>query len=451
MPRTITLKRGLDLPISGRPQQTIESAAAVSRVALLGDDYIGMRPTMMVSEGDAVKVGQPLFEDKKNPGVLFTSPAAGKVVAVNRGAKRRFLSVVVEKQGDDQIEFTAHGDQSLLSLSREQVVEGLVAAGLWPALRQRPYGKTPSPTATPLALFVTAIDTNPLAADPAVVIGQRKAEFTAGLEALSKLTDGPMFVCRASGADIPGDDLEFGEVVEFAGPHPAGLPGTHIHCLYPAGRERFVWYIGYQDVLAIGSLFKTGRLDVKRILSLAGPAVNSPSLIETTLGADLTELTAGKLKDGDLRVISGSVFGGRTCADPNLFLGRYHNQISVLVEGDSRDFMGWLTLGFGKFSVKPVFLSALTGGGKSYDFTTCSEGSHRAIIPSGMYEQVMPLDIEPTALLKSLVVEDMESAQALGALELEEEDLALCTYVDTGKHDFGSALRKNLTRIEAEG
>ncbi|MCC9605514.1 Na(+)-translocating NADH-quinone reductase subunit A [Blastopirellula sp. JC732] len=451
MPRTITLKRGLDLPISGRPQQTIESAGSVSRVALLGDDYIGMRPTMLVTEGDTVKQGQALFEDKKNPGVLFTSPAAGKVVAVNRGPKRRFLSVVVEKEGDAQVEFTSHGDQSLLSLTRQQVADGMVAAGLWPALRQRPYGKTPSPTATPLALFVTAIDTNPLAADPAAVIGPRKAEFTAGLEALSKLTDGPMFVCRAPGADIPGDDLPFAEVVEFSGPHPAGLPGTHIHCLYPAGRDRYVWYIGYQDVLAIGSLFKTGRLDVKRILSLAGPAVSSPRLIETTLGADLTQLTAGQLKAGELRVISGSVFAGRTCADPNTYLGRYHNQISVLVEGNNRDFMGWLTLGFGKFSTKPVFLSALTGGGKSYDFTTCSEGSHRAIIPTGMYEKVMPLDIEPTALLKSLVVNDMESAQALGALELEEEDLALCTYVDTGKHDFGSALRKNLTRIEAEG
>ncbi|PQO43164.1 Na(+)-translocating NADH-quinone reductase subunit A [Blastopirellula marina] len=451
MPRTITLKRGLDLPISGRPQQTIESAGAVTRVGLLGDDYVGMRPTMFVSEGDTVKLGQVLFEDKKNPGVVFTSPVAGKVTAVNRGAKRRFLSVIVEKEGEDQVEFTSYGDKSLLSLTREQVVEGMVAAGLWTALRQRPYGKTPSPTSTPLALFVTAIDTNPLAADPQVVIGQRKAEFTAGLEALSKLTEGPMFVCHAPGADIPGDDLDFAEAVAFSGPHPAGLPGTHIHCLYPASRDRYVWYVNYQDVLAIGALFKTGRLNVKRVLSLAGPAVSKPHLIETILGADLTQLTAGQIKSDKPRIISGSVFSGRTCSEPLNFLGRYHNQISVLEEGNNRDFMGWLTLGFGKFSVKPVFLSSLTGGGKQYDFTTCSEGSHRAIIPSGMYEKVMPLDIEPTALLKSLVVNDMESAQALGALELEEEDLALCTYVDTGKHDFGSALRKNLTRIEAEG
>ncbi|WP_040351703.1 Na(+)-translocating NADH-quinone reductase subunit A [Blastopirellula marina] len=451
MPRTITLKRGLDLPISGRPQQSIESAGAVTRFGLLGEDYIGMRPTMFVAEGDSVKLGQALFEDKKNPGVMFTSPAAGKVVAVNRGAKRRFLSVVIEREGDEQVEFASHGDQSLLNLTRQQVVEGMLAAGLWPALRQRPFGRTPSPTQTPRALFITAIDSHPLAADPAVVIGPQKAEFTAGLEALSKLTDGPMFVCRAPGADIPGEGLEFAEVVEFDGPHPAGLPGTHIHCLFPAGRDRAVWHIGYQDVLAIGTLFKTGRLNVKRILSLAGPAVSKPRLIEAALGADLTQLTDGQLNGVDPRVISGSVFWGRTCAEPHTFLGRYHNQISVLEEGRNRDFLGWLTLGFGKFSTKSVFMSALTGGGREYDFTTSSEGSHRAIIPTGMYEKVMPLDIEPTALLKSLVVNDMESAQALGALELDEEDLALCSYVDTGKHDFGSALRKNLDRIEAEG
>ncbi|MFI4876731.1 MAG: Na(+)-translocating NADH-quinone reductase subunit A [Blastopirellula sp. JB062] len=451
MPRTITLKRGLDLPISGRPQQTIESAGEVTRFGLLGDDYIGMRPTMFVSAGDSVKLGQALFEDKKNPGVVFTSPAAGKVVAVNRGAKRRFLSVVIEREGDAEVEFTAHGDQSLLSLTREQVVEGMLTAGLWPALRQRPFGRTPIPAHTPKALFVTAIDTHPLAADPAVVIGQRQAEFTAGLEALSKLTDGPMFICRAPGAEIPGEDLDFAETVEFSGPHPAGLPGTHIHCLYPASRDRAVWHIGYQDVLAIGGLFKTGRLNVARTVALAGPSVTRPRLVETTLAADLTQLTAGQLKAGDPRIVSGSVFSGRAAAEPNPFLGRYHSQVSALEEGRSRDFLGWLTLGFNKFSIKPVFLTALTGGGRAYDFTTSSEGSHRAIIPSGMYEKVMPLDIEPTALLKSLVVNDMESAQAHGALELEEEDLALCSFVDTGKHDFGSVLRKNLDRIEAEG
>ncbi|MEW4452462.1 Na(+)-translocating NADH-quinone reductase subunit A [Bremerella sp. JC817] len=449
MPRRITISKGLDLPIAGKPKQSVEEIADVRKVALLGRDYIGMKPTMLVTEGDKVKLGQPLFEDKKTPGVLYTSPVAGKVVEVNRGAKRKFISVVVEAEGDDKIAFASYTDKHLSQLERSKVEENLVQSGLWTAFRTRPYGKIPGLGTSPRSIFVTAIDTNPLAADPAPIIKGNEIEFSAGLEVLSTLTEGKVFVSQAPGAALPGSELEFVEAAEFSGKHPAGLPGTHIHFLDPAGPGRVVWYIGYQDVIAIGHLFRTGELDTRRVISLAGPGVENPRLVKAPIGASIEELTKTGMKEGTMRKISGSVLCGYQAEGAEAYLGRFHTQVSVLEEGLQRELMGWLAPGFKKFSVKSVFASFLSPG--ELDMTTTANGSHRAIVPIETYESIMPLDIEPTALLKSLIVEDTDSAQALGCLELEEEDIALCTFVDIGKHDFGTILRKNLNRIEAEG
>lgn len=449
MPRRITISKGLDLPISGKPKQSVQEIADARRVAILARDYVGMKPTMMVTEGDTVKVGQPLFEDKKTPGVLFTSPAAGKVVEINRGAKRKLLSVVIEVEGDDKVSFTSYTEDHLTQLERVQVEENLIQSGLWTAFRTRPYGKVPAPGTSPRSIFVTAMDTNPLAAEAAPIIKGSEIEFIAGLEAISTLTEGKVHVCQAPGAALPGEGLEFVEAVEFEGKHPAGLPGTHIHFLDSAGPGRVVWYIGYQDVIAIGHLFRTGELDPMRVISLAGPGVKEPRLLKVRLGSSIEDLTKGQLNEGPMRKVSGSVLCGYQSEGVEAYLGRYHNQVSVLGEGGHREMFGWLAPGFKKFSVKSVFASFLSPG--ELPMTATANGSHRAIVPIEVYETIMPLDIEPTALLKSLIVEDTDSAQALGALELEEEDIALCTFVDTGKHDFGTILRKNLTRIEAEG
>ena len=449
MPRRITIKKGLDLPISGKPKQSVEEIADVRQVALLARDYVGMKPTMLVSEGDTVAVGQALFEDKKNPGVLFTSPAAGKVVEVNRGAKRKFLSVVVEVDGDAQASFTAYAEDRLATLERAKVEENLSRSGLWTAFRTRPYGKVPILGTSPRSIFVTAMDTSPLAVDPTPIIKANELEFLAGLEVLSTLTEGKVHVCQAPDANLPGDKLEFVNAVEFAGKHPAGLPGTHIHFLDPAGPGRVVWYIGYQDVMAIGHLFRTGKVDPMRVISLAGPGVKNPRLVRARIGSRITDLTRGELVEGQLRQISGSVLCGNQAEGVEDYLGRYHTTVSVLEEGYRREMLGWMAPGFKKFSIKTVFASAIRP--REIDFTTSSNGSHRAIVPIETYEQIMPLDIEPTALMKALIVGDTDTAQALGALELEEEDIALCTFVDTGKHDFGTILRKNLNRIEAEG
>lgn len=448
----IIIRRGLDLPIEGEPSQsTIDDAPPVTQVALVADDYVGMKPTLEVQEGDRVKLGQLLFTDKKTEGVKYTSPGCGTVSAVNRGAKRKFESLVIDLEGDDEEQFQSYSDTDLTTLSREQVCENLVTSGLWTAFRSRPYSKVPPPESMPHSIFVTAMDTNPLGVPADKIINEHDLLFTYGLQVLRHLTDGTIYVCKKPATDIPGSELTFTHFEDFAGPHPAGLPGTHIHFLDAVGLKKTVWHIGYQDVLAVGKLFTTGKLDTERVISLAGPSVENPRLLRTRLGANIDELVAGQLKDGNNRVISGSVLAGRQSVAPKNFLGRLHNQISALAEAGQREFLGWATPGMNQFSVKKIFASAFFAKGKALPLTTSTGGSRRAMVPVGSYEQVMPLDIMPTYLLRSLIVGDTEQAQNLGCLELDEEDIALCTYVCPGKYEYGDLLRKNLTTIEKEG
>lgn len=455
-----TIKKGLRLPISGEPEQRIEAASPSRRVALLGEDYIGLKPTMFVQAGDPVKRGQALFEDKKTPGVVYTAPAAGTVAAIHRGAKRAFQSLVIEVSeaerngtlGDaDFAAFEAYTGNDPAGLSRDQIRALLVESGLWTALRTRPFSKVPSPETIPHSIFVCAMDTNPLAASVDVVIKGRERDFEKGLICVAKLTEGKTFLCKARGSAVPANPNTGIQIEEFDGPHPAGTVGLHIHLLDPVHREKSVWHIGYQDVIAIGRLFSTGKLDVDRVISLAGPSVQRPRLLRTRLGASTDELVAGELKPGEPRVISGSVLSGRAAYGEVFgYLGRYHHQVTALPEGRQREFLGWLAPGTNKFSVVNVFASRLMGN-KTYNFTTNLNGSPRAMVPIGTYEQVMPMDILPTFLLRALIVGDVELAEQLGVLELDEEDLALCTFVCPGKYDYAEYLRSMLNTIDKEG
>jgi len=450
----IRTKRGLDLPITGAPEQSVSAGASVGSVALLGPDYLGLKPTMQVQEGDRVKLGQPLFTDKKNPGVTFTSPGSGVVESINRGARRVLQSVVIRLAGEGSSEresFNQYDRGELASLSDHQVRENLLTSGLWTALRTRPYSKVPSPDGVPSALFVTAMDSSPLAADPSVVIGEFVQDFRDGLTILSKLFDGEIYVCKAPGSTVPVPEQDRFVTAEFAGPHPAGLVGTHIHFLKPVSATRGVWHMGYQDVIAVGRLFTTGELWVERIVSLAGPVVGRPRLLRTRLGASTEDLVRDELSGEECRVLSGSVLNGRRAAGWACFLGRYHNQVSVLREGRERELFGWISPGVDRYSAANVFLSSLRRGAKLFSFSTSQNGSPRAMVPIGTYERVMPLDVLPTQLLRALLVRDTDSAQALGCLELDEEDLALCSFVCPSKYDFGPVLRENLEHIEREG
>ncbi|WP_227428820.1 Na(+)-translocating NADH-quinone reductase subunit A [Psychrobacter sp. I-STPA6b] len=448
-----TIKKGLDVPIAGEPSNEI-SQHVPKTVALIGYDYVGMKPTMNVTEGDIVVKGQPVFEDKKRVGVIYTAPASGKVIAVNRGERRVFESLVIEVDPTaEEVEFKRFNSTELANLDSETVEAQLIKSGEWTAFRSRPYSRTPDIGARPSAIFVTAIDTNPLAFDPMIVINEETQAFNDGLAVLSTLSP-KTYVCHHGDANIPKiTQTANGNVTEyhaFSGVHPAGLAGTHIHFLHPVSREVTVWTIGYQDVIAIGKLFTTGRLYTKRLISLAGPSVKNPRLIATERGASLTELTQDQLQGTDNRIISGSVLAGRKIFEQVAYLGRFHNQVSVLAEGRERPAFHFFSTGKNRFSKLPIYISHFFKN-KKFNFTTTSNGSPRAMVPIGVFETVMPQDYLPTQLLRALIVEDIVTAVDLGALELDEEDLALCTFVSPGKYEFGDILRDNLTRIEQEG
>ncbi len=312
----ITIKKGLNLPIAGKPEQVIHNGNTVTEVAMLGEEYVGMRPSMKVREGDVVKKGQVLFEDKKNPGVVFTAPASGTVTAINRGEKRVLQSVVIKVEGDEQITFARYEASQLASLTSEQVKQNLVESGLWTAFRTRPFSKVPALDAEPSSIFVNAMDTNPLAANPEVIIAEHQQAFFDGLTVLSRLFESKKVIHLCGSADsnilnaAQSRQINNVETNRFKGPHPAGLSGTHIHFIDPVGATKQVWYLNYQDVIAIGKLFTTGELFTDRVVALAGPQVKNPRLVRTRLGANLSQLTANELNAGENRVISGSVLSG---------------------------------------------------------------------------------------------------------------------------------------------
>jgi Na+-transporting NADH:ubiquinone oxidoreductase subunit A len=446
----IKIRKGLDLPIQGVPEQSIDDAAAVTTVGVVGADYIDLKPTMYVEVGDRVKLGQPLFEDKRRPGVLHTAPGAGEVVAINRGARRVLQSVVIRLDGAEELTFKSWPAGELGSIAADDVREQLRVSGLWTALRTRPYSRVPRVDSSPAAIFVPCIDTRPLAADPAVVLRGQEDDFRNGLTVLARLT-GELYVCKAPGAVVPVPELSQIRVAEFEGQHPAGLVGTHMHFLKPVGSTRVNWYLGPQDVVAIGRLFTTGRIDPTRVVALGGPQVVKPRLLRTRLGACLSELITPEIKSGEARPLSGSVFGGREARGWGNYLGRYNSQITVLAEGRERRLLGWINPAGDRHSVLNVFFSAFTRGRRRMSMNTSTNGSPRAMVPIGNYEKVLPLDMLATPLLRALLVRDTDAAQALGALELDEEDLALCSYVCVGKHDYGPILRANLEQIEQEG
>ncbi len=445
-----TIKEGLDLPITGKPKQVIEEGNKVKSVAILGKDYIGLKPKMMVAVGDTVTLGQVLFTDKQNPGINFTAPGAGEIKEINRGEKRVLQSVVIELKGTTQETFTKYAKKDLATITIKQIKENLLASGLWTSLLTRPYGKIPTVDSSPSSIFVTAIDTRPLAAKPEMIIKDREANFLNGLAIVSKLTEGKTYLCKETGVDIAS--VEGVETASFSGPHPAGLPSTHIHFIDPVNAEKNVWHIDYQAVIAIGALFTTGKINVERIISLAGPTVKKPRLLRTRVGANTDDLVLGELEKVENRVISGSVLFGHEATDGMAYLGCYSNQVSVLKEGRERELFGWILAGKDKFSAMNVYTSSKDRkDNRLFPLTTDKNGSNRAIVPVGVYETVMPLDILSTPLLKALVIGDTDQAQLLGGLELIEEDVSLFTFVDPGKHDFAPVLRANLTKIEKEG
>jgi Na+-transporting NADH:ubiquinone oxidoreductase subunit A len=446
----IKIKKGLDIPIKGEPEKTIEDGAKVKTVAAVATDVSGIRPRMAVQVGDKVRLGQVLYYDKRNPEVPFTAPGAGEVIAINRGARRALQSVVIRLEGDDAESFKSWRAAELETLDAQAVRANLIASGLWTTLRTRPFSRIPAPGATPAAIFVTAIDTNPLAIDPAFFIAKNPEAFDNGLKVLSRIAECPIYLCTAPDSGIECPHPEQYHHVEFAGPHPAGLVGTHIHFVMPVSKTRTVWHIGYQHVMAIGQLFTTGRLPTERLITLCGPMALRPRVLRTRIGASTVDLLKGETAPGNLRVISGSALSGHRAAGPLAYLSRYQTQLTVLEEDRSREFLAWMLPGVDRYSQTRAFAGTLLHRDK-FNLTSTQNGSPRAMVSTGAFESIMPLDVLATPLLKALLVEDTDRAQELGCLELAEEDLALCSFVCNGKHDYGAYLRMNLNEIEVNG
>ena len=446
------LTKGLDIPITGSPEQVIHAGHEIKSLALIGSDYVGLKPTFLVSEGERVLLGQTLFTDKRNPSVKYTSPGTGLVKTINRGERRLFQSVVIELSGEEQVSFPQHDRAQLDKLTQEQVQENLIESGLWTSLRERPYSKVANPTQTASSIFVTATNSEPLSADANVVIQENEQAFLDGVTILSRLTNKPVHVCKSPDTQLQTVSASNVHYQDFSGPHPAGLVGTHIHFLDPVVTGKTVWYINYQDVIAVGKLFVNGELSVERVVSLGGPMCDKPRLVRTRVGASLTELCEGESKtEQELRFISGSILSGREANSWDSYLGRYHLQATMVEEGRNRDLFGWLNPAGNRYSFSNVYFSSLARGRRLFSFTTNRNGSARAMVPTGSYEKVMPQDILPTQLLRALLVGDTDMVQKLGGLELDEEDLALCSFVCHSKHEYGAVLRRNLEKIEKEG
>ena len=436
----IKTKKGLDLPISGFPSTEIDSTTAINSIAVLGADYVGLKPTMMVDEGDQVQLGQKLFENKKNPGTYITAPSSGVVKSINRGEKRRFLSLIIETDHSlDPITFDINDYSSS--------IEFLVDSGALAYFRTRPYNRMPQPSEVPSAIFVNACDTNPLAADSYELIKHDQDLFNKGLSFIESINSDIKTFCSYQNNNFD-QSISGVSYNQFEGPHPAGLVGTHIHFLYPVGQNRTVWTISWQEVISLGYLLTNKNLRTDKYISLGGPNCHEPKILKVKYGSNLSETSAGKILDSS-RVISGSVLHGHTGENVMNYLGAFDNQVSVLPDESNDILFNWAMPGSKLHSKLPAFISSWIKP-KTFNFNVSMNGGNRAIVPISSYQEIMPLNILTTQLLKSLVTLDIELGEKLGVLELAPEDLALASYVCPSKYDYQSILDSNLDKMYEE-
>jgi len=386
----LSVSKGLDIPLKGSPSVEFDSAGSSEHVAITGADFVGMKPSILVKPGEKVKKGQAVFACKKNEGLMFTAPASGEVTEVARGSRRSFETLVIKRDGsDDHVSFESFSSDA--GSSAESIRKLMIESGMWATLRERPFDKTPSVGAElPRDLFVSIADTQPVAPDPLSIIAKHKNSFDKGLETLSKLCTRNLYVCAAYRRtptlplDIPNLVIE-----NVQGPHPVGNVGTQMHFLSPPSTQNKVWHIGYQDVVALGHLFETGKLFTKRYVGIGGPLAKNPRILETELGADLSAIVKKERDDSgkQLRAISGSILNGRAIAGSFRFLGAFHNQVTLIEENDRRDLLGWHMPGFRKFSSKGVFVASQLPG-VNFDLSTSTHGSPRSLVPLGHFENV---------------------------------------------------------------
>lgn len=448
MSKVIRIKKGLDIKLKGEAEKITVSPESVDTVLVSPLDFHGSVPKLSVSVGDNVKAGTPLFYDKLRPSVQFCSPVSGEIIEINRGEKRKLLSIRI--LADKQTEYVDFGKADPLSLSREEIVERIAKSGVWPSIRQRPFDVIANPEGMPKAIIVSAFDTAPLAPDMDFVVHGCGNEFQTGLNALSKLA--PAVHLNVHATKTKSEIFLKAKNVTihtFEGPHPAGNAGVQIHHIDPVNKGESVWVINPQDVVILGRLFAEGRYNAVKVIALTGSEVVKRRYVKVISGAPVKPILDGNLTtDKELRIISGNVLTGRHIPE-NGHLGFYDNQITVIPEGKDPEFFGWLMPGLSKFSINRSFFSWLTPS-KQYTLDTSLHGEDRAFVVTGEYEKVFPMNIYPVYLLKSILANDIEQMESLGIYEVAPEDFALCEFVCTSKINTQDIVRKGLDSVMEE-
>lgn len=448
MSKDIRLKKGLNIHLHGEADKVYSSIPQSETFVVRPTDFHGMTPKLTVKEGDRVNAGSVLFFDKYNKRVKFTSPISGEVVAINRGAKRRILEVVLN--ADAEVKYESFDKGSAADLSREQIIETLLSSGAWPFVRQKPFDVIANPDDKPKAIFISTFNTAPLAADNDFVLHGLEKEFQTGLDYVAKLTEGTVHL-NIDGNTNPSKvftDAKGVQINKFSGQHPAGNVGVQIHHIDPINKGDIIWYLYPQDVIAITRLFTEGKYDASRIVALTGSQVAKPRYYRTIAGASISNMLEDNLKEGDSRFISGDVLTGTQIA-ANGSLGFYDTQVSVIPEGNHQEFLGWLAPGLDKFSISKTFLSWLSPS-KKYNLDTNYHGEERAYVITGNYEKVFPMDIFPMQLIKACMIEDIELMESLGIYEVSPEDFALCEFICTSKIEVQNIIREGLDLIKKE-
>jgi len=449
MSKYIKIKRGLNIKLVGEADKMISALPLPETFAIKPPNFIGVTPKLLVKQGDEVQAGTALFNDKNNEAIKFCAPVSGEIIDIVRGEKRKILEVKI--LADKEISYVAFKKTNPNELSREDIIEALLNSGVWPFIRQRPFGIIGNPNDTPKSIFISAFDSNPLAPDYNFMMQEKDQEFQTGLDALGKLTDGKIHLninADTTPAKIFANIKEV-EINKISGPHPAGNVGPQIHHIDPLNKGEVVWYINIQDVLIVGRLFNHGKFDASRMVALTGSQIKNPKYYRTIVGCNIKNIIAeGGLKNGENRIISGNVLtGNQITADG--YLDFFDSQITVIPEGHEPEFMGWLAPGFNKLSMSRTFFSWLSPK-KKHNLNTNMHGEERPFVVTGEYEKVFPMDIYPVHLLKSILIEDIELMENLGIYEVVEEDFALCEFVCTSKIESQEIIRRGLDIIRKE-
>ncbi len=448
MSEIIKIRKGLDIKLKGKADKIFIKAPRSKTYAVKPIDFHSLTPKIVAKPCDEVKVGSVLFYDKYRPEIKYTSPVSGIVQTIVRGERRRIVEVVIEDDGKDTAESFLQGDPG--KLTREQIAENLLESGLWPVIQQRPYGIVAAPNDVPKAIFISGFDTAPLAPDYDFIMKDTEEDFQTGIDALAKLTDGEIHLSLDASYPAAKTYTNAKNVVRhlFKGPHPTGNVGIQIHKISPINKDEIYWTVKPQDVVAIGKLFKTGKYDPNVIVALSGSEVKKPVYYKLIRGAQITPVIEDNLLKENVRLISGNVLTGRQISNEG-YIGFSDSQLTVIPEGDHYEFIGWVLPGLKKFSVSKTYLSWLTPN-REYRLDTNLSGGERPFVMTGEYEKVVPMDIFPVQLLKSIIVDDIDKMEQLGIYEVIEEDLALCEFICASKTPVQTVLRQGLNTLRKE-